>query len=158
MARPLRPMLSRLWLIVIVLSVLGVMRVLPRGERHAHVLSTDSSAPTRVASAPATRTAPRAASSTGFRSPQRLREHFDKHGAEFNASNPGQYLAIAQALRDTAVGGDVLETVRPDGVVARFDRASGAFVAFDPDGVIRTCFKPNDGERYFERQSRRRSR
>jgi pyocin large subunit-like protein len=40
-------------------------------------------------------------------------------------------------------------------VITRFDRASGGFVAFDGDGVIRTFFAPNDGERYFRRQARR---
>jgi len=40
-------------------------------------------------------------------------------------------------------------------VVTRFDRTSGAFLAFNSDGVIRTFFKPNDGERYFRRQAER---
>jgi pyocin large subunit-like protein len=59
-------------------------------------------------------------------------------------------------LRDTPAGGDVLEAVRDDGVVTRFDRASGAFIAFDASGVIRTFFRPRDGERYFHRQAARR--
>jgi pyocin large subunit-like protein len=63
-----------------------------------------------------------------------------------------EYLRLAQSLRDRAAGGDVLEAVRGCGVVTRFDRASGAFLAFDPDGTIRTFFKPYDGERYFRRQ------
>ena len=45
-----------------------------------------------------------------------------------------------------------LEAVRTDGVVTRFDRAQGAFLAFDRDRTIRTFFHPNDGERYFQRQ------
>jgi pyocin large subunit-like protein len=50
----------------------------------------------------------------------------------------------------------VLEIRRPsDGVVSRFDRRSGAFLAFDSDGTIRTFFRPNDGESYFRRQARR---
>lgn len=91
----------------------------------------------------------------GFRSKARLTEHFEKHGAEFGTITIDDYLARAQALRDARAGGDVLEIVRPDGVVSRFDRRSGAFLAFDRDGTIRTFFKPNDGERYFKRQSRR---
>jgi len=58
-------------------------------------------------------------------------------------------------LRDRPVGGNVLETVRADGVVTRFDRASGAFIAFEGDGTIRTYFRPNAGESYFLRQSQR---
>ena len=58
-------------------------------------------------------------------------------------------------LRDARVGGPILETVRHDGVVTRFDRDTGTFIAFNANGVIRTFFKPNDGERYYRRQSER---
>ena len=93
--------------------------------------------------------------SVGFRSSERLEEHFQKHGSEFRAATVQDYLQLAQALRDRPAGGDVLERVREDGVVTRFDRGSGAFIAFGADGVIRTFFRPNDGERYFERQAER---
>ena len=98
----------------------------------------------------------RAESGTGFRNRERLDEHFAKHGGEFGGISEAQYLAMAQRLRDEQVGGDILEVVRPnDGVVSRFDKRSGAFLAFDRDGTIRTFFKPNDGERYFRRQANR---
>jgi hypothetical protein len=106
-----------------------------------------------VAAPAASRTS---APSRGFRSLARLEEHFSKHGREFKATSAAQYLALAQALRDAPVGGDVLELIRPgDGVVSRFDKRSGAFLAFDADGTIRTFFRPNDGEAYFRRQDRR---
>lgn len=94
----------------------------------------------------------------GFRSPTRLAEHFRKHGAEFEGFTQADYLRAAQQLRDAPVGGDVLEVVRPDGTISRFDRRSSAFLAFDPDGTIRTFFRPNDGEAYFRRQARRSQR
>ncbi|MBM3645244.1 MAG: hypothetical protein FJX02_12990 [Alphaproteobacteria bacterium] len=93
--------------------------------------------------------------SVGFASARRLDEHFDKHGAEFGRIAKAEYLKMAQTLRDRPVGGSVLELKRSDGVVTRFDRTSGAFLAFNSDGVIRTFFKPNDGERYFRRQAER---
>jgi pyocin large subunit-like protein len=92
----------------------------------------------------------------GFKSQDRLEEHFRKHGAEFGRITLQDYLARAQQLRDVPAGGDVLELRRGDGVVCRFDRASGAFLAFESDGVIRTFFKPRDGENYFRRQAYRR--
>lgn len=95
-------------------------------------------------------------SEVGFRSATRLDEHFAKHGAEFGTITKGEYLRQAQALRDAPASATVLEVRRPDGVVSRFDRRSGAFIAFDPDGIIRTFFRPNDGEAYFRRQARRR--
>lgn len=67
-----------------------------------------------------------------------------------------EYLRAAQALRDHSLGGAIVEAVRTDGVITRFDRDTGTFIAFNRDGVIRTCFRPNDGEAYFRRQLKRR--
>jgi pyocin large subunit-like protein len=94
-------------------------------------------------------------SRVGFASRQRLQEHFEKHGAEFGKITIDNYLALAQTLRDKPSGPDVLEVTRADGVITRFDRRSGAFMAFNSDRTIRTFFKPNDGEAYFTRQARR---
>lgn len=88
----------------------------------------------------------------GFRDAAHLHEHYQKHGAEFGRITEEEYLRMAQALRDRPAGGDILEAVRADGVITRFDRAGGAFLAFDRDRTIRTFFLPNDGERYFRRQ------
>lgn len=100
---------------------------------------------------------PRAPSTVGFRTRNRLLDHYAKHGAEFDAPSPEAYLVLAQTLRAEPPVGEVREIVRPtDGVISKFDRRTGAFVAFDADSTIRTFFKPNDGEAYFERQARRR--
>ncbi len=94
-------------------------------------------------------------SKIGFASRQKLVDHFEKHGGEFGGIGRDEYLRRARMLRDSRVGGDVLEAVRADGVITRYDRSTGAFIAFDSDLTIRTFFKPNDGESYFQRQSRR---
>jgi pyocin large subunit-like protein len=91
----------------------------------------------------------------GFASRQKWREHYEKHGSELNVTSKEEYLRQAQVLRDGPSGGDVLEAKRGDGIVTRFDRKTGAFLAFDRDLTIRTYFRPNDGERYFRRQARR---
>jgi pyocin large subunit-like protein len=93
--------------------------------------------------------------SVGFADQRRLEEHYGKHGAEFGNITRQDYLHQAQLLRDADVGGPVLQTVRADGVTTRFDRQTGAFIAFNRNGTIRTFFKPNDGERYFRRQADR---
>jgi pyocin large subunit-like protein len=93
--------------------------------------------------------------SVGFADARRLDEHFEKHGAEFGRITKQDYLRQAQLLRDAKVADPILETVRRDGVTTRFDRQTGAFIAFNPNGVIRTFFKPNDGERYYRRQAER---
>lgn len=97
-------------------------------------------------------------SAVGFRSRDRWLDHWHKHGSEFRplgVRTADAYLVHAQALRDRPAGGDVLERVRADGVVTRFDRATGTFLAVNDDGTIRTCFRPNDGEAYFHRQAER---
>ncbi len=137
---------------------LAALALLLCGCEAGSVSSNAPSAPAvaPAAAVPAVRAAEREA--IGFRTPQKLAEHFEKHGAEFHAASPREYLAMAQALRDRPAGGDVLEIVRGDGVITRFDRASGAFLAFERDGVIRTFFIPNDGESYFRRQAQRQRR
>jgi pyocin large subunit-like protein len=91
----------------------------------------------------------------GFRSRKQFDEHFAKHGREFGGVSKQEYLLEAQQLRDAPVGGDVEEIVRDDGTSSRFDRNTGAFLAFNSDGTIRTFFKPNNGESYFRRQAER---
>jgi pyocin large subunit-like protein len=92
----------------------------------------------------------------GFASRQKLVDHYKKHGREFDVITMEQYLRKAQGLRDRPAGGAILESARPDGVVTRFDRESGDFIAFNRDGVIRTYFRPADGEAYYRRQLGRR--
>ena len=124
--------------------------------------TTERSAP----SATPARTSPRDAApvpsnnaprngSPGFTSREHLVEHFGKHGAEFPGLDMAAYLRAAQTLRDQPAGGAVLELRRSDGVVTRFDKTSGAFLAVNRDGTIRTFFRPNDGEAYFRRQATR---
>ena len=95
------------------------------------------------------------ASGPGFRSRTQLNEHYAKHGAEFGAISEGEYLRLAQQLRDAPVGGPILEARRPNGEFSRFDRRHGYFGAYNRDGTIRTFFIPNNGERYFQRQASR---
>ncbi len=94
-------------------------------------------------------------SNIGFRSRAQFDEHFQKHGAEFGHITQQEYLHAAQTLRDAPVGGNIEEIRRDDGTTSRFDRSTGAFLAFNRDGTIRTFFKPNDGEAYFRRQATR---
>ncbi|MEO7143262.1 MAG: hypothetical protein ABI165_07125 [Bryobacteraceae bacterium] len=98
---------------------------------------------------------PSQAAGPGFRSRRQLEEHYAKHGSEFGNISIGQYLRLAQDLRDAPAGGAILESVRADGVISRFDRRHSYFGAYNPDRTIRTFFIPNDGERYFYRQTRK---
>lgn len=92
----------------------------------------------------------------GFTSPEKIQQHYEKHGREFGRISAEQYLRMAQELRDRPSSRRILEHRRGDRVVTRFDRDTGAFIAFNvPSRIIRTFFRPNQGERYFYRQARR---
>jgi hypothetical protein len=147
--RPPIPGTWRAWAVVALLAITAPGGC--RGRAAAPEASSGAQPPVPALQSPA----PPLRTDIGFRSRQRLTEHYLKHGHEFGRLTIQDYLRRAQLLRDRAVGGDVLELVRVDGVVTRFDRASGDFIAFDADGTIRTFFRPNDGENYFRRQARR---
>jgi pyocin large subunit-like protein len=89
----------------------------------------------------------------GFRTEHQLQDHFAKYGHDFGSITQEQYLHLAQQLRDSHPGKNILETKRPDGTI-RFDRKHGYFGSYDSDGTIRTFFIPQDGIRFFERQAR----
>ena len=95
------------------------------------------------------------AAGPGFRSQKQFSEHYAKHGTEFGKITKQEYLEKAQQLRDAALSQNILEAIRNDKVVTRFDRKQGYFGAYNPDRTIRTFFVPNDGERYFRRQAKR---
>lgn len=94
------------------------------------------------------------AAGPGFRSKRQYDDHFDKHGAEFGKVTKEQYLQMAQDFRDAKKSPEILEIARQDGVITRFHKKKGWFLAFNKDRTIRTFFIPNDGERYFQRQAR----
>ena|SRR5438046_7258862 len=148
------------WMALIVLLVLAGL-AWQRVASHAPAQRPPSEAPgARTAAGSAESESAQAASSSataygpniGFRTNEFLREHWLKHGREFGDVSMREYLRRAQQLRDRPAGGAILEQRRDDGVITRFDRGSGAFIAFDADGIIRTFFRPNQGEVYFRRQ------
>jgi pyocin large subunit-like protein len=89
----------------------------------------------------------------GFRNGHLLRDHFVRYGHDFGEITPDRYLHLAQQLRDSRAGGNILESKRPDGMI-RFDRKHGYFGSYEVDGTIRTFFIPSDGIRFFERETR----
>ena len=94
----------------------------------------------------------------GFRTHELLVAHYQKHGREFGNIGLAEYLRRAQALRDRLPAAGLLEEIRADRVITRYDRGSGAFIAFEPDGTIKTFLRPREGETYFRRQALRRTR
>lgn len=138
---------------------LGLLLLALTGLACRQAATPTREAPARVAVQPVTQPAVPAnfqvRTQIGFASRQKYLDHYEKHGREFGTISAEEYLRQAQTLRDRPAGKDVLEVVRADGVISRFDQQRGAFLAFNQDLTIRTYFKPNDGVNYFWRQSRR---
>jgi pyocin large subunit-like protein len=142
------------WLLGLALLGSACQQVSAPAQQPAAAPNAAMSAPTQVTPANASVTTHRRPE-IGFTSRQKYLDHFAKHGREFGDISAEEYLRQAQTLRDRPAGKDVLEVVRADGVITRFDNVNGAFLAFNADLTIRTFFKPNDGVNYFWRQSRR---
>ena len=95
-----------------------------------------------------------AAANPGFRTPHLLEDHFARYGSQFGPVSIQQYLHMAQQLRDSIPGKNILVSRRPDGGGSKFEVKKGWFVAYDGDGTLRTFFIPKDGIRYFDRQQK----
>jgi len=71
--------------------------------------------------------------------------HFAAHRAEFGGrfADSLEYEAGAVAFFDLPLAGNMMEGMRTDGWKIRFDSATDEFAICDPDGYIRTYFKPD---------------
>jgi pyocin large subunit-like protein len=138
-----------------VLVVLGIAAILSGCSAH-HLTQAEANRNGNPAVAAPSASAG-LASTVGFASRRKLAEHYEKHGTEFGNISIDEYLRVAQTLRDATPGATLIESIRTDGVITRFDRETATFIAFNRDGTILTCFKPNDGEAYFRRQLKRRN-
>ena len=94
-----------------------------------------------------------AAAGAGFRTEHLLQDHYEKYGRQFGDISKQQYLHLAQQLRDSKPGKDVLESKSRDGVI-RYDKKRGYFGSYELDGTVRTFFVPPDGVRFFELEAR----
>jgi hypothetical protein len=84
----------------------------------------------------------------------RLAEHFRKHAAEWAPpiSSEAAYLRQASDLLSFPPGGSILQKVRPNGDILRYNTATNEFASMASDGTIRTFFRPTDGINYWNRQ------
>jgi pyocin large subunit-like protein len=87
---------------------------------------------------------------SNFSGPEKLLEHFQKHGAEFGFQTADEYLQGARALTS---GGKGIETItRANGDRLFYNAATNEFGVLSKAGVIRTYFKPVEGLDYWLRQ------
>ena len=72
----------------------------------------------------------------------KLQDHFDRHGADFGARTPAEYEAQAQAFLTGQKPAEVLEKVRPNGDIVRYNPTTDEFGVASPS-TIRTYYKPD---------------
>lgn len=85
-----------------------------------------------------------------FRNDSTLRQHFEKHGAEFSYVSEQEYVEGANSV---IVSPDALhKTEAEDGDDVYYLEETNEFVVVSTDGYIRTYFKPTRGIDYFYAQ------
>ena len=85
-----------------------------------------------------------------FRSYDRLKEHYQKHGRYMGFDSAEEYLAGANAVISNP---DALtKTEKEDGDYLYYVEDTNEFVVLSTDGYIRTYFCPDSGKRYFDKQ------
>lgn len=141
-------------LVIIILGILWVsFNNLDLLNENQDPLSTDGVETTEAYASqtetPATTTADTNTYSYTFRYQDLYDQHFEKHGHEFGDITKEEYLAIANAL---FTSDEALRKTESDGDLLFYDVASNTFGVLSEDGYIRTCFKPDDGIEYWNRQ------
>ncbi len=85
-----------------------------------------------------------------FKNEQLLKQHWDKHGEEFDYDSIDEYVAGANRVINSE---DALHKYeKEDGDDVYYLEDTNEFVILSTSGYIRTYFKPSSGKRYFDKQ------
>ena len=85
-----------------------------------------------------------------FRYPDRLKDHYKKHGREMGFSSAEEYEAAAnRVVHDDRA---LIKLEEEDGDFVFYIEETNDFVIVSTDGYIRTYFWPNGGKSYYLRQ------
>ncbi|MCD8087121.1 MAG: hypothetical protein LUE22_00835 [Oscillospiraceae bacterium] len=85
-----------------------------------------------------------------FQSQQLLERHYERHSQEFGAISVPGYLERANNLANAPLSDDVVELLRSDNSTSRYCFSTNEFVVINEDGTIRTFFKPERREAYWQ--------
>src|SRR5262249_54413329 len=81
------------------------------------------------------------AASGHFSCDANLQDHFARHGGDFGAKTATEYEQQAARFLNGPLQKGVLQTVRPNGDIVRFNPATNEFGVAASNGIIRTYFK-----------------
>ena len=90
-----------------------------------------------------------------FASEQIFQKHYNKHAKEFGKISAQEYLERANVFADTPLSDDVVQLVRSDGSISKYFFSTNEFVVVTSDGKIRTYFKPETKEAYWDEELNR---
>lgn len=79
----------------------------------------------------------------GFASQSQLLDYFARHGSDFGARTAAEYELQANSFLNGLRARGVLEKVRANGDIVRYNPATEEFGVVRADGTIRTYYKPN---------------
>jgi hypothetical protein len=81
--------------------------------------------------------------------PETLEDHFNRHGKDFGANNADDY---AQQAAEFFKNKGAQTKIDSCGVIRKYDPKTNTFGAYNPDGTIRTFYKPKRGNNYWNDQ------
>jgi len=123
-----------------------------RSQKDAQKVEPTSSLPSEPPHPPAraqARVGPPAGTTWG--NPGSLRDHFERHGADFKAKDEDDYARQAHAFLERARTEGLPTKVDAEGTIRIFDPKTRTFGAYNRNGTTKTFFKPNSRD-YFDRQ------
>lgn len=92
-----------------------------------------------------------------FERPELITKHYEKHREEFGDITEAEYLQKANQLYAETLSDDIEQLTRSDGSIAKYKFSTNEFLVITKDGNIRTYFKPQKGEVYWEDEHARNS-
>ena len=88
--------------------------------------------------------------STNWANPSTLKDHFKRHGKDFNSISAKEYASKAQKFYKNKA--KYQYKTDGNGVTRVYDSKTNSFGAYNAKGKTITFFKPTGGQRYFDRQ------
>lgn len=85
-----------------------------------------------------------------FQTEAMLQRHFTKHQSEYGTISIPEYLRQATGLADAPLSDDVVQLLRSDGSIAKYRFSTNDFLVINEDGTIRTFFRPEKKEAYWQ--------
>jgi len=76
-------------------------------------------------------------------SPTKYKEHYLDHASEFGARSADEYTDLARDFLQRAQSDKLPTKIDKDGIVRVYDEAANTLGSYNPDGTIRTFFKPD---------------